>query len=332
MEPETQDALFCRSQRTRDDFTVLSTKGYFIKTIEHDLWECVSSITSMDLCCNEIEEIPYSLPIATPHLKYLDISSNKITRLPESIGQWKMMICFILETGSGKNMIKNLPDSMKNMKDLKGFKATSCGIEYIPPGLFATSIETINLCNNRLTHFRPSLFAGKLTSLKFLDLSRNANLELSEDLPAYIPNVELVMVGNNKASKFPLCKKRKTFDVSLVQTENSIKSLPASMKNMTKLEKFDASNSSITHLEPNAFSPSLIDIDLSSNRLECIKESAFSCSAERIDLRLNQISFIEACSFGSSIKHINLRSNRLSRNSRRNAYVSAKAQILILCI
>ncbi|KAI9283349.1 hypothetical protein BY458DRAFT_8346 [Sporodiniella umbellata] len=317
MKPQTQNVLFRRSQRKRDKISILSTEGFCISSIQHRLWDHVFTITFMDLSCNEIEDIPYSLPIATPNLQHFNISFNRITYLPQTIGRWEKMTSLVLEVADGQNIIKILPRSMINMKNLKRFEAKNCGLSCIPSKFFPVSIQSINVSGNRLLHFLPRLFAGKLTSLKFLDLSNNLITGLFINLPTYIPNIEFLAIDGNEIHLIPstiqLCRNLSTFKISLVDGRNSMRTLPMSMKKLTRLKYVHASYCSITDLKSNTFSTSLVSINLRGNQILRIRGSIFNGSVETIDLRDNKINFIGVGNFGSLTKNINLRNNRLRR-------------------
>jgi Leucine-rich repeat (LRR) protein len=129
----------------------------------------------------------------------LTFSSNKLTSLPEAIGQMVK-----LETlNAMNNVISSVPSCYMNLKNLK----------------------TINLSNNQITEF-PVMFCG-LTHLDMLDLSRNKITSIpaaSKDLYCTELNLNQNQISSI-AEELAQCPKLKT--LRLEENCLQITSIPA---------------------------------------------------------------------------------------------------------
>jgi len=136
-------------------------------------------------------------------LRFIDISSNSVQALPESIGEWvslKTLNC-------SKNRLKDIPQAMSSLKKLQKLMLADNLFAYLPACLASLgSLKELNLSGNRLGprllqdcdgdetvyEFKKPL----ASSLEVLDLSRNALEVLPLSLFGVASLCHLVLASN----------------------------------------------------------------------------------------------------------------------------------------
>ena len=124
-------------------------------------------IIGLDIHCNQLEEFPKSIFKLT-HLKKLYLDNNKISIIPDDIGELKSLVDLSL---SG-NVLTNVPHSIRKLKSLKNLGLERNELKEFPD-VFEEycSLENIYLSFNHLDRIPESI--SKCRKLKQLHLGKN---------------------------------------------------------------------------------------------------------------------------------------------------------------
>jgi hypothetical protein len=143
----------------------------------------------------------------------LDLSRNKLKKLPHSIGQLKRLQSLNLFN----NQLKTLPDSLGKLVEIKSLDLSGNEIIVLPKSFEQlTNLETLNLAANLLSVL-PS-WINKVTKLQILDLSDN----LIKKLPEYLGQLAKLKELNVSNSRSLPGHRNQLTDIptTLVQLEN----------------------------------------------------------------------------------------------------------------
>jgi Leucine rich repeat len=137
-----------------------------LKTIPDDFFNCLPFLKKVQLLKNELSALPLGIGKCV-NLRYLDVSHNNITRLPEDFSDGMQHIR-ILKISN--NPLKQLPPSVIASPVLEELHANAIGIEELPDAFCENSMLTVlHLGENTLQHLPPSF--ARLTKVTDLDLS-----------------------------------------------------------------------------------------------------------------------------------------------------------------
>ncbi|MHA1647952.1 MAG: leucine-rich repeat domain-containing protein [Promethearchaeota archaeon] len=186
--------------------------------------------------------------------------------------------------------IAQLPESIGNLKTLKG----------------------LDITNNKITSLPKSI--GNLVNLETLTISRNNLKSLPESIGNLI-KLETLTIWGNYLTILPDSIGNLSNLETLNAWRNNLKSLPESIGKLENLKKLKAHHNNLTELPPQFQNLEHLEyIDLSSNNLFRLNEGFCSLTAlELLNLKKNQLSSLPD-SFGGlkSLKHLELHTNRLS--------------------
>ncbi|KAK7329723.1 hypothetical protein VNO77_23899 [Canavalia gladiata] len=194
----------------------------------------LASICKLDLSNNNLQNIPESLTARLLNMVVLDVRSNQLKSLPNSIGCLsKLKILNV----SG-NLIEFLPKTIENCRGLEELNANFNKLRQLPDSI---GFELINLkklsvnCNKLM--FLPES-TSHLISLKVLDARLNCLRSLPEDLENLI-NLETLNISQNfqYLESLPYSIGLLLSLVELDVSYNRIKTLPDSIGCLKKLQK-----------------------------------------------------------------------------------------------
>ncbi|KAL9957421.1 hypothetical protein ACROYT_G039054 [Oculina patagonica] len=156
--------------------------------IEHREIGCCSQITVLDISCNSITDI--SALNALPALEELDLSNNKISKIPD-LGRCKK----IQELDISRNQVSDL-SGLKSLSNLTVLRVENNQIATMESLGKLRSLQELYLANNKISEVKS--FSSQFPSLEILDLSNNviATVEEMFALSSISTLVELTVIGN----------------------------------------------------------------------------------------------------------------------------------------
>jgi len=197
----------------------------------------LDSLRSLDLNHNQLKLTESDVKYASK-VKKLSIRGNNIEKLPENIG---ILTCKNLNVG--KNKLKDLPESFKDLKQIKHLIFYENEFESIPEEIEALdSLEHLDFYKNHI-HEIPE-FIGNLEDLRYLYLSYNE----IEAIPDTLRNL----------------KKLTYFYIH----HNKIVNLPDFIVKMDSLERFGVGYNKLISMPDMSEMPSLIELNCEGNLLE----------------------------------------------------------------
>ncbi|CEG82980.1 hypothetical protein RMATCC62417_16965 [Rhizopus microsporus] len=184
-----------------NNLTSLNLSSNHISTIDSELY--LPQLTTLLLSDNQIEFIPDYMPICFPSLVVLHLDGNRISLLPQTIGQWHLMQ--ELKLGSelfGGNAIEYLPESITQMKKIIELNCSYNQITSLPSLQGINQLQHLNLSFNRLER-APDI--GSL-GLKSINLSNNCIASLHQEFVSFVLsslNMEVIDLSHNRICVLP---------------------------------------------------------------------------------------------------------------------------------
>lgn len=197
----------------------------------------LSLTTKLDLSNNNLKTIPESLTARLLNLVELDLHSNQLTSLPNSIG----CLSKLQVLNVSANLLKILPKSVEDCKCLEELDANFNRLETISEtmGFELINLKKLSLNSNKLTFLPQS--TSHITTLCVLDVHLN-NLQ---SLPEGFENLTHLKVLNISQNFHHLLSIPPSIGLLMSLTEldisyNSISTLPNSLGCLGKLKIFHA--------------------------------------------------------------------------------------------
>lgn len=149
---------------------------------------CCSQLTVLDISCNNITDV--SALNALPALEEVDLSNNKIAKLPD-MGRCKK----IQELDISRNHISDL-SGLKGLSSLTVLRVENNKVTSVDSLGKLRCLQELYLANNRISEVKS--FANQFPSLEILDLSKNVIETVEEmlSLSGISTLVELTVIGN----------------------------------------------------------------------------------------------------------------------------------------
>ncbi|KAL2338698.1 hypothetical protein Fmac_013144 [Flemingia macrophylla] len=194
----------------------------------------LATICKLDLSNNNLQNIPESLTARLLNMVVLDVHSNQLRSLPNSIGCLsKLKILNV----SG-NLVEYLPKTIENCRSLEELNANFNKLSQLPEsiGFELINLKKLSVNCNKLVFLPRS--TSHLTTLKVLDARLNCLRSLPEDLENLI-NLETLNVSQNfqYLGALPYSVGLLLSLVELDVSYNKITSLPDSIGCLKKLQK-----------------------------------------------------------------------------------------------
>ncbi|KAL0738996.1 hypothetical protein Bca4012_015206 [Brassica carinata] len=152
----------------------------------------LASISKLDLSNNNIQQIPESLVARMLNLWALDLHSNQLKTLPNSIGCLSKLKVLNV---SGNNL-QCLPKTIEDCISLEELNANFNELNRLPEtiGFELTNLTKLSVNSNKLVLLPSSL--SHLTSLRVLDARLNCLVSLPDDLENLV-NLQVLNVSQN---------------------------------------------------------------------------------------------------------------------------------------
>ncbi|GJN01831.1 hypothetical protein PR202_ga19132 [Eleusine coracana subsp. coracana] len=214
----------------------LDMSGMNMETIPH-LTMTLGHITTLDLSNNNLQNIPESIIARLLNVVVLDVHSNQLTSLPNSIG----CLSKLKVLNVSGNLLESLPATIEECRLLEELNANFNQLTKLPDtlGFELHGLRRLSVNSNKLTSLPFS--TSHMIALRALDARLNCLRALPDGLEN-LGNLETLNVSQNfhYLRELPygigLLVSLRELDISY----NSISALPDSMGCLTKLVKFSA--------------------------------------------------------------------------------------------
>ncbi|KAJ1439840.1 Leucine-rich repeat [Sesbania bispinosa] len=222
-----------KENKEKESIQIVDLSGMSLDSLPKPSFD-LATITNLDLSNNNLQEIPESLTARLLNLVVLDVHSNHLTCLPNSIGCLSKLQLLNVSA----NFIQSLPKTVENCRALEELNANFNKLSKLPDtiGFELINLKKLAVNSNKLV-FLPSS-TSHLTTLKVLDARLNCLRSLPDDLENLI-NLETLNVSQNfqYLESLPYSIGLLLSLVELDVSYNNIKTLPNSIGCLMKLQK-----------------------------------------------------------------------------------------------
>ncbi|XP_064002040.1 toll-like receptor 2 [Pogoniulus pusillus] len=198
-------------------------------------------------------------------LKHLKMSNCSIVELPEWFADTMSELLFL---DLSSNRISALPDLPTSLQHLD---VSNSDIKMIPPGFKSVSnLTTFSIQNNKITDMHPEYLPLTLTKC---DISKNKLNLLS--LTDTLEKLEHLNVSGNLITRLEPTSTLSAL-TNLDSSHNLISELPDNFgKSLPVLKYFNLSGNKISFLQHGSLPASLVELDISDNAITTVVEDTF---------------------------------------------------------
>ncbi|KAK8543064.1 hypothetical protein V6N13_136393 [Hibiscus sabdariffa] len=194
----------------------------------------LTTICKLNLSNNNLQSIPESLTARLLNVVVLDVHSNQLKRLPNSIG----CLSKLKTLNVSGNLLQSLPKTIENCRSLEELNANFNILTKLPEsiGFDLIHMKKLSVNSNKLVFLPRSI--THLTYLRVLDARLNCLRALPEDLENLI-NLQVLNVSQNfqYLKNLPYSIGLLVSLVELDVSYNKIATLPDSIGCMKRLQK-----------------------------------------------------------------------------------------------
>jgi Leucine-rich repeat (LRR) protein len=260
-------------------------KTAFIKKITYFLNNPDESMLNLsDLSLNELPHI-FMHSCFKERLVKLNLSRNKLTALPKSIGELTALKVLDLSD----NDLTKLPEFISELTELENLDLAGNDLTALPESISElTSLKILNLSYNDLNAL-PSLI-GRFSQLENLDLSGNKLTVLAESI-VRLTQLESLDLSSNKLTTLASFIGRLTQLKSLNLSGNELTALPESIGELIELKTIRLNHNKLTEL-PDSINrlTALETLHLGGNKLIVLPDSIDGLTAlKSLDLGFNKL-------------------------------------------
>ncbi|NXI24368.1 NEPN protein, partial [Sterrhoptilus dennistouni] len=259
---------------------VLSCSG--TESIENNTFKDLSTLKSLELCKNQLKQIPSFLPSG---LEILKLADNSINTLHESdfAGLIKLRVLDLRN-----NLIATLPPSaFSSLHNLQTLILDGNNMESVSAPLRLPRLMYLSMDDNKLNSF-PTNFFASFQSLHFLSLSGNFLIKVPLDLPKSLLSLKL------EKNQLKIVRLR-------------------DVKHLENLSEFLLSENQLTSIDGAQLLPNLTTLELSKNQLHTMP-LRLPGRLQKLDCSNNLIQRVTAQDFQGlqDLKHLFLDNNAVS--------------------
>lgn len=183
------------------------------------------------LCQDELDKV-----IKGGH-KVLQINYRRLQELPESI-LTDPVFSKLQKLHLKRNLLKSLPDNMKNLSGLVELYLHSNEIQVLPDGIKdLVSLQYLDISSNVLSHLPDSI--GELSKLRKLQVSNNRLKKIPRSI-GKLKRLETLELMNNEIVILPLEICNCTSLITLNVDNNKLQLLPRQLYQLTNLTELSA--------------------------------------------------------------------------------------------
>ncbi|KAK4393912.1 Plant intracellular Ras-group-related LRR protein 4 [Sesamum angolense] len=207
----------------------------------------LSSLEKLDLHGNRITELPESIGDLL-NLLHLDLRGNQLKSLPRTIAR---LVC-LQELDLSSNGLSVLPETIGSLVSLKKLNVETNDLEEIPHTIGqCASLKELHADYNRLKALPEAV--GRIGSLEILTVRYN-NIRQLPTTMASLSSLRELDVSFNELESVPesLCFATTLVKLNISNNFADLQSLPRSIGNLEMLEELDMSNNQIRVL-PDSF-------------------------------------------------------------------------------
>lgn len=247
-------------------------------------WE-QTDLTKLILASNQLKDISPDI-VNLPALAVLDIHDNKLTSLPDEIGQLQQLWKFNLS----HNKLSSLPKALVSVTGLKVILLSGNIIEQLPENFGSLiNLEELDLSDNKISCLPESI--GNLSKLKKLNLANNQLKELPYNMRK-MTGLRDLCLRNNKLTMMPSgLENMSSIDIIDCGT-NLITEFPP-INGPVNLKELYLGNNRLQHLDPEMFKflSLLVTLDVKDNTIQSIPDSIILLKKlQRFDMKNNCVS------------------------------------------
>jgi leucine-rich repeat protein SHOC2 len=197
--------------------------------------------TDLDLRSNKLYILPESIGNLS-NLVSLDLRNNELCILPESIGKLTNLTKLYLDY----NRLTDLPESISNLANLTLLDLDNNQLTNLTDCISnLTNLNVLNLRNNQLANLPDSI--GKITNLTRLHLDRNQLANLSESI-GNLGNLTSLNLVDNQLTILPESIGNLSNLETLNLENNQLAKLPGSIANLSNLITIYLNNNPLVDL------------------------------------------------------------------------------------
>ncbi|KAK0571876.1 hypothetical protein LWI29_022945 [Acer saccharum] len=223
----------CNIEEAAERLEIVDLSGMSLESLPNPPLN-LASICKLDLSNNNLQTIPESLIARLLNVVVLDVHSNQLKSLPNSIGCLSKLK---LLNVSG-NLIESLPKTLENCRSLEELNCNFNKLKKLPDtiGFELINLKKLSVNSNKLVFLPQSI--THLTYLRILDARLNCLRCLPDDLENLI-NLEVLNISQNfqYLESLPYSIGLLLSLVELDVSYNKIKTLPDSIGCLKKLQK-----------------------------------------------------------------------------------------------
>lgn len=194
----------------------------------------IATICKLNLSSNDLQSIPESVTARMLNLIVLDVHSNQLKSLPNSIG----CLSKLKTLNVSANFLESLPKTIENCRSLEDLNANFNKLTKLPDtiGFELVNLKKLSVNSNKLIFLPHSI--SHLTNLCILDARLNCLRSLPDDLENLI-NLQNLNISQNfhYLSTLPYSLGLLLSLVELDVSYNNITTLPDSLGCLRKLQK-----------------------------------------------------------------------------------------------